>query len=70
MSAVIMAKAVGKTVTAGQISKEVSIVGGGLSAPFWLQYIEAFNTLVGSLVGVCTLVYVFMRAKKALKGEV
>jgi hypothetical protein len=70
MISVVVAKAVGKTAKASHVLKEVGIVSGGLSAPLWLQYVETFNTLIASLVGLCTLVYVFIRAKKALKGEV
>lgn len=58
------------TAKAVHVSKEAGIVTGGLSAPLWLPYVEAFNTLIASFVGIFTLIYVAIRAYKAIKGEV
>ena len=69
----VTAKAISKTV----LAKEVGIVGTGLSAPLWLPkvqsflpFIELINSLLATLIGVCTLVYVYIRMKKARNGEV
>ena len=43
--------------------KETSIISTGLSAPVWVNYIsEVFTPVLGFMIGICTLVYVFFRA--------